>query len=73
MSTPKRQKAKQHNAKKTKGQTTQRQKEIGQKNTTPKRQKTNKQLLDRNLCLFVDLQHNKQNNSPALFGGVRVA
>jgi hypothetical protein len=36
---PKRQKAKQHNAKKTKGQTTQRQKEIGQKNTTPKRQK----------------------------------
>jgi len=35
--------------------------------------KTNKQLLNRNLCLFVDLQHNKQNNSPALFGGVRVA
>ena len=34
--------------------------------------KTNKQLLNRNLCLFVDLQHNKQNNSPALFGGVRV-
>jgi hypothetical protein len=35
--------------------------------------KTNKQLLNRNSCLFVDLQHNKQNNSPALFGGVRVA